>query len=132
VVNELANTVELLVGGRSVQSVSTLPAGDRTRSSTAEIHLTAAGDRLIVSNRGHDSLVGWPVDPVDGRLGQPEFCSSGGGHPRHFLVTPDGWILVANRDGNNLVARRLESDGRFGAIADTLSVPAPMCIVPGT
>jgi 6-phosphogluconolactonase len=127
-VNELANTVDVYANDTVVQTVSTLPDGVSVRSSAAEILLNAAGDRLIASNRGHDSLVSWPVSQRDGRLGEPAFCPSGGGHPRHFLIDPSGWILIANRDGNNLVARRLEPDGAFGEAVDRIAVPAPVCI----
>jgi 6-phosphogluconolactonase len=130
VVNELTNTVHVYDQGAVVQTVATLPEDATARSSTAEILLTAAEDRLVVSNRGHDSLVSWPVDPADGRLGTASFCPSGGGHPRHFLIIDDRWILVANRDSNNLTARRLEADGSFGAEVDRVEVPAPVCITP--
>jgi 6-phosphogluconolactonase len=126
VVNELANTVDVFADGRLLQTVGTLPEDASVRSATAGIQLTPAGDRLFVSNRGHDSLVSWPVGP-DGRLGTPSFCPSGGEHPRHFVVDGD-WALVANRDSSNVVARRLEPDGSFGAEADRATVPSPVCI----
>ena len=127
VVNELANTVDVIEQGRVVQTAPTLPAGTKA-SSTAEIALTPAGDLLVVSNRGHDSLACFPVDAASGRLGAPRFCPTGGRHPRHFAIDPDGrWALVANRDSDNLVAVSLAPD-TFGAQADVLEVPAPVCI----
>ena len=129
VVNELANTVDFIKAGRVVQTVPALPPEADTSSITAEIALDASERRLYVSNRGHDSLVSWPVEAATGRLGEPKFQSAGGAHPRHFLLVPGTrWLLVANRDSNNLVAIGLEDDGTFRGIADTLDCPAPVCV----
>jgi 6-phosphogluconolactonase len=128
VVNELDNTVNVIEHGRVVQTLPTLPPDTKVVSSTAEIVLDSAGRRLFVSNRGHDSLVGWPVDPNTGRLGDPAFRASGGRHPRHFVIHPSGrWLLVANRDSNNLVAIGLTPRG-FAGMAHSLECPAPVCI----
>ncbi|MFU8817273.1 MAG: lactonase family protein [Pseudomonadales bacterium] len=131
VVNELANTVDVLEHGHSVQTVTTLPAGAAPGSSnsfTAEIALNAAEDRLLVSNRGHDSLVSWPLDAATGRLGEPAFCPTGGRSPRHFLIDPAGWIIVANQASDSLTTRQLMPDGTFGTAGDSLLVPSPVCI----
>lgn len=145
-VNELSNTVDVLEDGHIVQTVSTLPAAassgatssgatssgaassGRTRRTAAGIALNDREDRLVVSNRGHDSLVSWPVDPNSGLLGEPAFCLAGGQAPRHFAIDPDGWILVANQGSDTLTTHRLEPDGSFGAAGDTLLIPSPVCI----
>jgi 6-phosphogluconolactonase len=129
VVNELANTVNVVDQGCVVQTVSTLPSGTELASSTAEILLDASERRLFVSNRGHDSLASWAVDPNTGLLGTADFHSAGGRHPRHFAMSPGGrWLLVANRDSNRLVAITLAPDGRPAGIGDALECPAPVCI----
>jgi len=129
VVNELANTVDFIERGRVVQTVTTLPPDANASSITAEIALDPDRGRLYVSNRGHDSIVAWPVDAASGRLGEPAFQSAGGAHPRHFLlVTGTRWLLAANRDSNNVAAIALTAEGGFDGIAETMDCPAPVCL----
>ncbi|MEZ5557844.1 MAG: lactonase family protein [Pseudomonadales bacterium] len=129
VIHELSNRVELIEQGRVVQSVPTLPDG-AWRSATAAIAIRPDGRSLIASNRGHDSLVSFAIDPSGGYLSEPRLHSCGGSHPRDFALTRDGrWLLVANRDSDNLLAMPMGADGRPGAPVAELPCPAPVCIL---
>ena len=70
--NELDNTVTLYdydaVQGNMTerQSISTLPS-DSPESTVADIHISATGKRVYVSNRGHDSIAVYDMDS-DGNL----------------------------------------------------------------
>ena len=54
--------------------------------------------------------------------------SSGGVHPRDFILTPDGnYLLAANRTKGSLACFRLDPEsGKIGALCS--SVPAPEAV----
>ena len=138
-VHELTNEVTVWrceeQGWSIAQRVQTL-AGDSAGSSAAsDIRLTADGGHLYVTNRGENSLVGYAV-ARDGTLAAITRVATGGAHPRAFSLSPDGaWVLVANRDSNNVtVFRRNEMNGELTGPMSEHAVPAPSCIafVPAT
>jgi 6-phosphogluconolactonase len=67
----------------------------------------------------------------EGVLKLVQHVDSGGCHPRHFKITPDGsCLVVANRDSNNVLAfRRDKTTGMLDRTSDQLMVPAPVCIL---
>ena len=128
-VNELSNTV--IVHDASftvVQEVSTLPADFSGRSAAAGVRVSCDGCTLYASNRGHDSIV-WFRIGADGRLSAPGWIPSGGGHPRAFALDADErFVLVANRDSDNVsVFMRMDTGALEGPV-DVAAVPAPSCV----
>ncbi len=124
-VNELDNTVIALAGDRAGSTLSTLPTGFAGRSSTAEIQ--GRGDLLYVSNRGHDSIAVLKTRPA---LETMQHRASGGRHPRHFLISAEGrYLIVANRDSNNLLSIRIAADGSLGETVSEVACPAPVHLV---
>jgi len=121
-VNELDNTVVSLAGASTGVSVSTLPSSFDGESSTAEIQLR--GGVLYVSNRGHDSIAVIETKPA---LAVVQHRASGGRHPRHILIAPDGrHLLVANRDSNNIVSIGISPDGTLAEVVAETACPAPV------
>ncbi len=121
-VGELSNTVVPLVGHAPSPALPILPASFAGNSIAAEIQ--HHDGRLYVSNRGHDSITVIQTTPV---LRTLQHRTSGGRHPRHFLVTPDGrHLLVANKDSNTILAMALAADGRIGETTDTVTCPSPV------
>lgn|SRR5574337_800825 len=57
---------------------------------------------LYVSNRGHDSIATFRVDPMSGHLTPSGWLSSGGSTPRFIAGDPMGGVLVANEDSDAL------------------------------
>ncbi|MBK9715764.1 MAG: lactonase family protein [Kouleothrix sp.] len=109
VANELDNTVAMYdydaASGalRELQALDTLPAG-APESYVADIHIAPSGERLYVSNRGHDSLAVFDVAP-DGRLDRAAIRPCGGRWPRNFALAPGGrFALVANQHSDELAA----------------------------
>jgi 6-phosphogluconolactonase len=130
VVTELDNTVVQIVEGEVKQVVSTLSETDKQRSITAEIALSADETCLYVSNRGQESLTLFDVDAGNGTLSNARHFSSGGRHPRHFVLHPSGvWLLVANKDSHNIVVFPVLDDGSPGSPVAELHCPSPVCIV---
>jgi 6-phosphogluconolactonase len=136
-INELGNTVVAYAYDSGTgalapfQTLSTLPANFSGESITAEIRVHPNGRFLYGSNRGHDSIAVFGVDPASGRLAQVEIVPAGGKAPRNFALTPDGkWLVCAHQDSNSLCAFRVDPDtGRLTRVPGSISVPMPVCVL---
>jgi 6-phosphogluconolactonase len=109
-------------------TVSTLPAGvDGADSFGAEVAVDPSGRFLYGTNRGHDSVVVYAIDPVTGLLTLVEHESTGGSWPRHFSLSADGsLLLVANQRSDTVVAFRVDpADGTLSPLATTPVGPGP-------
>ena len=136
-VNELSSTVTLYeydagTGALSVaQTVSTLPKGFEGENYTAEIYVHPSGKFVYASNRGHDSIAAFAIDPSTRRLTPQEQVGTSGQWPRSFSFSPDGrYLLVANQNSDNIVVFAL--DEVTGALTPTgieLSIDAPVCLL---
>ncbi|MCC2977344.1 lactonase family protein [Sphingomonas sp. PL-96] len=121
-VAELANTVTILrtqadgtFQARGI--VSTLPKGFQGASAAAHIAINRAGNRLYVSNRGHNSIAVFAI-AGDGGLARLQHVDCGGNWPRMFLLLEGrGEMLVANQRSGDVACLRIGSDGRLGAAA---------------
>lgn len=117
---------------RPVQTLPTIPADvtDRTGFSTAEIAVHPSGKFVYGSNRGHDSIAMYAVDPSTGRLSFLGVEPIRGKTPRNFAIDPSGkWLLAAGQDSHGV--RTFAIDQVSGKLTDTgrtVPVPAPVCI----
>jgi 6-phosphogluconolactonase len=111
------------------QTVSTLPADFKGVSNCAEILVHPNGKFLYGSNRGHNSIAVFAIDPASGRLTPVEFVSTQGKIPRNFAFDPTGkWILCTNHDSNNAVVFRVDdATGRLTQAGSPVTVPSPFC-----
>ena len=113
------------------QSVSTLPPDFKGASTGAEIRLHPSGRFLYASNRGHDSIAVFEVDPANGALTPVEVTPCGGKNPRNFSLSPDGaWLVCANQNSNSLAVFRADArTGRLTPTGHTADVPLPVCVL---
>jgi 6-phosphogluconolactonase len=92
-----------------VQTLSTLPADFSGKNTTAEVKVHPSGKFAWVSNRGHDSLAGFAIDPASGKLtslGQTPTEKT----PRSFDIDPDGrFVLGAGEGSGKLAVYRVEA-----------------------
>jgi 6-phosphogluconolactonase len=90
-----------------------------------------SGRFVYGSNRGHDSIVVFGVDPRDGALACVEHQSSQGKAPRHFGIDPTGqWLLAENQDSDNIVVFRIDQQtGRLKPTGQVVEVGSPVCAV---
>jgi len=115
---------------RAIQTVPMLPTAFSGRNDAAEIEIHPKGGFLYASNRGHDSIVVFAVDPTNGTLKQVEDVPTGGKEPRHFTIDPTGHFLLAeNQLSDTIVEFRIDpATGKITPAGETLSVPSPVCI----
>lgn len=136
VANELANTVSLFAreanatSYRQVQVLSTVPRDFAGDSIVAEIAFHPNGKSLYVSNRGHDSIAIFRVDPSSGLLTAMGYQATQGATPRHFALHPSGrWLIVANQESDNLVVFGVDSEGMLHSSGKQLKTPSPVCVL---
>ncbi|HMP82105.1 MAG TPA: lactonase family protein, partial [Verrucomicrobiota bacterium] len=113
------------------QTNSTLPAGFTSANTTAEIAVHPSGKFLYGSNRGHNSIVVFAVNPSDGTLTFVQHQITGT-TPRHFAIDPTGaYCIVANQNSNNILLYSINPlTGALTATGQSLSVSRPVCILP--
>lgn len=136
-VNELDNTVTAFAydaeGGRltPLHSVDTLPAGFEGDNTTAEVRVHPSGRFLYASNRGHDSIAVFAIDPDTGMLRAAGHTPTGGRTPRNFNLDPSGrFLLAANQQTDNVVVFRIgETDGSLTPTGQSVDVPTPVCVL---
>ena len=111
--------------------MSTLPTGFSGRSTTAEILAHPNGRLLFASNRGHDSLARFTIDPESGRLTATGHHPTGGKTPRHFGLDPTGTLIaMGNQDSDTIVLARIDpTTGALESSPHVASAPSPVCHV---
>lgn len=113
------------------QTSSTLPAEFTGASACAEIAIHPSGHFVYGSNRGHDSIAVFRVDPASGGLAPVEIVSTRGSMPRHFAIDPSGrWLVAANQKSNTLAVFRIDTaTGQLTPAGPLVSAPAPVCVL---
>jgi 6-phosphogluconolactonase len=112
------------------ESLSTLPRDFVGKSYCADVHVSRSGRFLYGSNRGHNSIVVFGINPSSGRLTLVEHVSTGGNWPRNFTIDPSGrFLLVANQKSDNVVTFRIDSQtGRLTPTGQVTEIPVPVCL----
>jgi 6-phosphogluconolactonase len=108
--------------------VPMLRASFEGRNDAAEIAIHQSGKWLFASNRGHDSIAVFSIDPANGKLTAAGGFPTGGREPRHFAIDPSGkYLLAENQFSNNIVVFKI--DAATGGLAPTgqiVQVPSPV------
>jgi 6-phosphogluconolactonase len=136
VISEMANTVTGFAYDADrgvlteIETISTLPPGFQGKSYTAEVQLHPSGKFLYGSNRGHDSIAIFTVDPVTGKLTASGHQATMGKNPRNFAIDPSGsYLLAENQDSDSVVIFRIEpATGGLTQVGEPLKIPMPVCI----
>ncbi len=135
-INELNSTMTAYAydAGRGtlseLQTLSTLPAGYTGDSTCAEVQVAPSGRFLYGSNRGHDSIVIYALDPEAGTMTLVGHESTRGRIPRNFTLSPKGdFIAAANQDSNTVVMFRVDPDkGTLTATGNVVEAGTPICV----
>ncbi len=136
VINEMASTVtafryDAARGSlQELQTISTLPDGYKESTSTAEVVVHPSGKFLYGSNRGHDSLAVFTIDPATGRLTAAGHQPTGGKTPRNFAIDPAGkWLMAENQGSGTIVVMQIDATtGGLSPNGVMLDVPSPVCV----
>lgn len=136
VINELGNTVTVFKYNAKkgalteIQSISSLPAGFKKDSYTAEVVAHPSGKFVYGSNRGHDSIAIFKVDAGTGKL----TAAGHQGHliktPRNFAIEPSGqFLLAASQNSGKVIVFRIDQEsGVLEPTGSVAEVPTPVCV----
>jgi 6-phosphogluconolactonase len=134
VISEMASTITTFdfnanTGAmKEIGTVSTLPDDFKGKSTTAEIMIDAKGQYLYGSNRGHDSIAVFSIDPKTALPTRIETVSTGGKTPRAFVIDPSGnYILVGNQDTHNILVLKIDhASGKLSPVNEKIELGAPV------
>ena len=136
VISEMGNTITAFDWDgdkgtfHELQSVPTLPKDFKGENSTAEIAVHPNGRFLYGSNRGHDSIAVYAIDPAKGTLTWIEDVSTLGKEPRNFALDPTGgYLFAANQNSNTIVLFKVNpKTGRLTPSGQKIEVNSPVCV----
>lgn len=137
VINEMGGTVTAFKWDADkgtlseIQTISTLPDGvSLPNNTTAEVQVHLSGKFLYGSNRGHDSIAMFSIDPESGRLTSLGHVPSGGKTPRNFAIDPTGqWLLAAHQSTNNICVFHIDpTSGKLEATGESVEIGRPVCL----
>jgi 6-phosphogluconolactonase len=127
-VSLFANTIEGVYSGLAGQKINMLPAEFSGRNDAAEIYVHPSGKFLYASNRGHESIAVFAIDPGNGTLALVAHVPTGGKEPRHFAIDPSGkYLLAENQFSNNIVVFKIDAaTGGLTPTGQVVEVPSPV------
>src|SRR5216683_1580506 len=135
VVSEMASAVTVFANEnqetfRAIQTLPMLPPGFSGRNDAAEIEIHPSGKFLYASNRGHDSIIEYSIDPAKGTLTFVARVPTGGKEPRHFAIDPSGkYLLAENQFSNDIVVFKIDAaTGGLTPTGQVAEVPSPVNI----
>lgn len=136
VLNELDSTVvacrhDARCGALTpVQRLTTLPEDALMESRAAEIAVSPDGGTLYASNRGHDSIAVFAIDPASGRLAPRGWVAAGGRTPRHFALSADGArLFVASETDDLIQGFAVGPDGMLAPTGEVARTGSPVCLL---
>jgi 6-phosphogluconolactonase len=136
VINELDSTITAFRyrSGKGklkeIQTITTLPEDFTGINYCADIHVHPGKKFLYGSNRGHNSIASFMIDPSNGNLELKGFTPTLGDFPRNFAIDPSGqYLLAANQRSNNIVSLRINKEtGELSPTGHSIEIPQPVCI----
>ena len=134
VANELNSSVSLVQKMddglyKVLDSASTIPVDFANANSCADVHVSLDGKFVYASNRGHNSIAIFEVNPSDGTLKYLMNESTHGETPRNFAIAPnDDYVVVANQNTNNLVSFKRDKSTGLLTYVNEIEATAPVCI----
>ncbi len=113
---------------KELQTLSTLPKDFKGRNDDAEVAVHPSGKFLYGSNRGHDSIAVFAIEPQTGTLRLIEIVPTGGKEPRNFAIDPTGkYLIAANQNSDDLRVFRIDAQsGRLTPTDQSLEVGSPV------
>jgi 6-phosphogluconolactonase len=137
ILNELDSTLRSLSWdserglAQPIQMISTLPTGYQGVNTTAHVVVAPSGRFVYASNRGHDSIAVFAVDPTTGRMAFIERVWTYGETPRNFAIDPSGnFMYVGHQNTDNIVSFRVNQiTGRLTPTGHFYGAGQPVSIV---
>ena len=137
VINELNSTITAYRYERAgnglapFQTLSSIPDDVTVRNTGSEILVHPTGRFVYVSNRGHDSVGVFEVDPAAGTLRPVSWAPSGGNTPRAIALDPTGrFLYAANQASDSIVSFQVdEGSGHLTPTGQTIATGSASSMV---
>lgn len=131
-VNEISNSIMVYQYHDGhftlIQVIHCVPRHFHGFSSAAAIHMTSSGKHIIVSNRGHDSIVLYSVNQETGKITLLYMVHTGKG-PRDFNIIDDRYIVVASQEEDFLELYTFDEEKEeIKPTGNTLDIIQPVCV----
>ncbi|MBL7740164.1 MAG: lactonase family protein [Chitinophagaceae bacterium] len=116
---------------KTVQRISTMPAGDTSFAGSADIHVSPDGKFLYASNRANSNTIAiFSINSKNGKLTAIGHQPTMGKTPRNFNFDPSGnYLLVGNQNSDEIVI--FKRDKNTGLLSDSgkgIEVGKPVCL----
>lgn len=116
----------------TVPSLNEAAKAKETHNSGAEIVVHPSGRFAYFSNRGHDTVTVYRLDPATAAAEVVQVQPVRGAFPRNINLAPGaGWLLAAGADSNTVSVHKVNP--QTGELTyqtkAVINVPAPICIV---
>ena len=128
VVHELVSAVRVLsfdVQSGAMELLQTVPAAPSSFEGTnglADVHVHPSGRFVYASNRGHDSIVTFAVDPVTGALGATHWFTAPDFKPGDCTMEPGGrYLIVPSRE--RIYVLRTGETGELSQVGPAVAAP---------
>jgi 6-phosphogluconolactonase len=94
------------------------------------VQVHPSGKFLYGSNRGHDTIAIFAIEPATGKLRPLGHQPTGGKTPRNFGIDPTGrYLLAANQDSGTVVVFRIDAEtGLLEPNGQVARVGKPVCV----
>jgi 6-phosphogluconolactonase len=110
-----------------LQTISTLPRGFTGSNTTAEIRIHPDGQFLYNTNRGHNSVAMFEIDPDTGKLSVIGWESTRGEWPRGMNIDPSGTFLYAtNQNTDSIAVFRIQPPNGRLLFSTLVNTPTPV------
>ncbi|SDS33807.1 lactonase family protein [Christiangramia echinicola] len=134
-VNELNSTVSTFQIKKDgsldhLQDITALPDNYKHSNSAADIHIHPSGKFLYTSNRGHNSIAIFGINPDTGKLSNIDFVPIAGKTPRNFAISPYGkYLYAASQDTGNITTYKInEETGKLKPQEPVFQIKTPVCL----
>jgi len=114
-----------------LQRIATHPDTAKGPFRSADLHVSADGRFLYVTNRESESnITTFSIDPNKGVLRTIGYTPVLGKEPRNFTIDPTGrYILVGNQDSDEVVIFKIDKEtGVPQPTGERIKVPSPTCL----
>lgn len=132
VINEISNSIMVYSYEQGhytlIQGINCVPRHFHDFSSAAAIRMTKSGKHLMVSNRGHDSIVLYRVNQETGKILLLYMVHTGKG-PRDFNIIDDKYVIVGCQEDNVIELYTFDEENEeLKPTDENLAIPQPVCV----
>lgn len=134
VLHELGNTMtSYRYDGNSfepVQTVPLLPGDFKEYSKASAVKLSADGTQIFGSNRGHESIAAFDLNPETGEMQLKAISKLVGSSPRDFTFFPEEkFALIGHENSNSLMTYAYDKkSGVFSPVGEAFEMFRPVII----